>query len=186
MRLTNHGPLRQSMPVNQPKPIPFKQISTAGFRWPAFSKEFTKLWHTEMRRLLRGNSGGAIFKAVDFPDGFRSDVHFWKEMRLWAAMAYAYADLGGDAVKDLSKDLLATSAGDTKNLEAAVTFRLALEVPDVLKMALAGVADMRARLGAEPSEWAKEHLKATGMSPKEIETVAARCSYSDWPGAATG
>ena len=188
MRIDKSSPIATIVPMSNsnPKSVPIKQISTAGFRWPAFSKEFTKLWHTGIRRLLRGNSGGAIFKAVDFPDGFRSDVHFWKEMRLWAAMAYAYSDLGGDKVKDLAADLLHASAGDPKNLEAAVTFRIAMEVPDVLKLALAGVADMRARLGAEPAEWAKEHLKATGMSPEQIETVTARCSYSDWAESATG
>jgi len=169
----------------KPTKVPIAGITTAGFRWPAFSKEFMKLWHTEMRRLLRGNSGGTIFKAVDYPDGFRSDVYFWKEMRQWAALAYAYADLGGDSVAGLANDLLAVSAGDPKNLEAAVTFRLALEVPDVLKMARAGVADMRARIGAEPAEWAKEHLKAAGMTPDQIEKSAAQCAYSKWPGGAT-
>lgn len=107
-------------------------------------------------------------------------------MRLWAAMAKAYAELGGDAVKDLAADLLHASSGDSKNKQADDALGIALEAPEVVELALAGVADMRARLGAEPSEWAKEHLKATGMSREEIEKYAAECSYSDWPGAATG
>ena len=53
------------------------------------------------------------------------------------------------------------------------------------KVSLGSVALRRARIGTEPSEWAKEHLKAVGMSPEEIETVAARFSYSDWPEAAS-
>jgi len=96
-----------------PEPIPLKQIATAGFRWPEFSPGFRKRWHTEIRILLRGHSGGKVFKVVDYPDGFRSDVHFWSEMRIWAAMAKTYADLGGDSVKDLAKTLLSALTDDS-------------------------------------------------------------------------
>ena len=136
--------------------------------------------------LLRGHSGGKAFKVVDYPDCFRSDVDYWSEMRLWAAMAKAYAELGGDAVKDLAADLLHASSGDSKNKQADNALRIAMEAPEVLELALAGVADMRARLGAEPAEWAREHLKTVGMSPEQIEKYAAECSYANWPGAATG
>ena len=172
-------------PNPKPQPIPVEKITTAGFRWPEFSAGFRKQWHGEIRLLLRGHSGGKTFTAVDYPDGLRSDVHFWKEMRLWAAMAKAYADLGGDSVKDLAADLLGASSDSSKNKQAALALCLAMDAPEVLELALAGVADMRERIGAEPAEWAKEHLKAAGMSPEEIETVAARFSYSKWPGAAT-
>jgi hypothetical protein len=175
------------MPMREwnPKPIPVEKITTAGFRWPEFSKEFRKKWHTEIRMLLRGHSGGKTFKAVDYPDGLRSDVHFWKEMRLWAAMAKAYADLGGDRVQDLAADLLRASTGSSKNKQADLALCLAMDAPEVLELALAGVADMRARIGAEPAEWAKEHLKATGVSPEQIEEYAAKFAYSKWPGAST-
>ena len=173
------------MSKKKSKPIPIEKITTAGFRWPDFSPEFRKHWHTEIRMLLRGHSGGKAFKVVDYPDCFRSDVDFWSEMRLWAAMAKAYAELGGDAVKDLAADLLHASSGDSKNKQADDALDIALEAPEVVELALAGVADMRARLGAEPSEWAKEHLKTVGMSPAQIEKYAAECSYANWPGAAT-
>jgi hypothetical protein len=166
-----------------PKPIPVKQITTAGFRWPEFSPGFRKKWHGEIRLLLRGHSGGKTFNAVDYPDGFRGDVHFWKEMRVWAAMAKAYADLGGDAVKGLAKALLSASTGDSDDTQISDALRIAKDAPEVLELALAGVADMRARIGAEPSECAKEHLKAAGVSPEQIEKDAARFSYSSWPGA---
>lgn len=173
------------MSKSKPKPIPLSQISSAGFRWPEFSKEFRGKWHAEIRMLLRGNSGGTIFKAVDYPDGFRGDVHFWNEMRLWAAMAHAYTDLGGDGVAGLAKDLLAAVSGSVKNKQTAFALRLSMEVPAVLELALAGVADMRVRIGAEPSEWAKEHLKAMGLSPEQIEKDTAKSGYANWPGAST-
>ena len=166
-----------------PEPIPLKQIATAGFRWPEFSPGFRKRWHTEIRILLRGHSGGKVFKVVDYPDGFRSDVHFLSEMRIWAAMAKTYADLGGDSVKDLAKTLLSALTDDSGDKQVSDALRNAKDAPEVLELALAGVADMRARIGAEPSEWAKEHLKAAGLSPEQIEKDAARFSYSNWPGA---
>ena len=135
--------------------------------------------------LLGGNTGGKTFKVVAYPDGLRSDVHFWKEMRLWAAMAKAYADLGGDRVQDLAADLLRASTGSSKNKQADLALCLAMDATEVLELALAGVSDMRERIGGEPAEWAKEHLKAAGMSPEEIETVAARFAYSKWLGTST-
>lgn len=165
------------------KPIPVKQIATSGFRWPEFSPGFRQKWHTGIRMLLRGHSGGKVFKLIEYPDGFRSDVHFWKEMRIWAAMAKAYADLGGDSVKDLGKALLFALTDDADDKQIPHALRNAKDAPEVLELALAGVADMRARIGAEPSEWAKEHLKAAGVSPGQIEKDAARFSYSNWPGA---
>jgi len=171
--------------MSNPKLVPRNQIRTTGYRWPDFSKEFRKQWHTEMRLLLRGNTGGKVFKVVDYPDCFRSDVNFWSEMRLWAAMAQAYTALGGDRVKGLAEALLNASSGNSKNRQADDALRVAMDTPEVLELALAGVADMRERIGAEPSEWAKEHLKAKGISPEQVEEYAARFSYSSWPGAST-
>lgn len=188
MRVDKSSPLATIGPMSKPNPklIPIKKINAAGFRWPEFSPVYREKWRSGIRMLLQGHSGGEIFKVVEDPDGFRSDVHFWREMRMWAAMAYAYADLGGDGVPDLAVDLLRASSGSSKKPQAAFAFRLAMEVPAVLKLTLAGVADMRERIGAEPAEWAKEHLKAAGMSPEAIEKYAAQCSYSDWLETTTG
>ena len=134
--------------------------------------------------LLRGHSGGKAFKVVDYPDCFRSDVDFWSEMRLWAAMAQAYAALGGDGVTGLASELLHVSSGDSKNKQADDALRIAMDAPEVIALALAGVADMRQRIGAEPSEWAKEHLAASGVVPEQAEKLAAESGYSNWPGAA--
>jgi hypothetical protein len=160
------------------------QISPARYRWPEFSAEFRRRWHRELQGLLRGHSGGKMFKAVQYPDGFRSDIHFWREMRIWAAMAKAYADLGGDAVQGLAAALLQASGGDAADKKVSDALRTSKDAPEVIALALAGVADMRQRIGAEPSEWAKEHLAASGVVPEQAEKLATERSYSNWPGAA--
>lgn len=133
---------------------------------------------------VAGPLRGKAFKVVDYPDCFRSDVDFWSEMRLWAAMAQAYAALGGDGVTGLASELLHVSSGDSKNKQADDALRIAMDAPEVIALALAGVADMRQRIGAEPSEWAKEHLAASGVVPEQAEKLAAESGYSNWPGAA--
>jgi hypothetical protein len=159
------------------------RISPAGYRWPEFSPDFRKQWHQELQRLLGGHSGGKVFKVAQYPDGFRSDVHFWSEMRIWAAMAKAYADLGGDAVQGLAGALLKASGGDTADKRILDALLAARDTPEVIALALAGVADMRDRIGAEPSAWAKEHAAAAGISPEQAEKFAAERDYSNWPGA---
>ena len=173
------------MPVSKPipKPIPVDPITPPGFRWPEFSPGFRKRWHAQILLLLRGYSGGTGLKAVYYPDGFRNDICFWNEMRICVALAKAYADLGGDRVKGLTTDLVAASSGDSTNPPVSDAFRNAMNAPEVLELALAGVADMRARIGAEPSEWARERLQAAGVSPEQIEEYAAQFAYSKWPGA---
>ena len=84
--------------------------------------------------LLRGHSGGKVFKVIEYPDGFRSDVHFWNEMRIWAAMAKAYADLGGDSVKDLAKALLFALTDDSDDKQIPHALRIAKNSAFVVRL----------------------------------------------------
>jgi hypothetical protein len=148
------------MKDNNLKRVPLKDIKMSGYFWPAFSADFKDTWHRGIQSLLRGNSAGEIFQGVLNPDPFRSDIHFWKEMQTWAAMAKAYADLGGDADKGLATALLHAADDNDKDKKTYDALRAAMVAPEILALTDAALADMRTQVGAEPWEWAKEQYVA--------------------------
>ena len=146
--------------------VNIQDIKFPGYRWPKFSKEFEVQWEADIKKFLQGNHGEIIFCINWCPVGeclldvYRLDVHFWKEMTIWAAMYKVYADLGGDSVPDLEiKILNASSLQDGHDPEILKLLNEAVASNEISQLIDAAYADMAEQIGGNPKEWAEEHMK---------------------------